>query len=406
MREVALARLVVSLVLALLLSLVLVGLAFSAAHRSPPAVQPTALTTPVWLGNPIFDEAYSARHIWDLQTWRGRVYLGYGDWLSNLGPVDIWYYTPTAGCFLSETVYVSSDRPAARVDEESIDRYVVIDGDLYIPGTDPRNSWRWGNFYRNDGTGWLEYRTIPHGIHTFDMGGYNGELFAAIGPDDDAPVVRSTNGGLTWTAAISEIGRTRFYELYELSGTLFAVKGPTVTYTKPTVYRYQPPWFVTTTIQLVPDLPDAVVYVRDDTAAFGGAVLYVPWFWDATFTCTQPLTALYAVRPDQDGQPVPFFDGKHPRDVIVAEDRVYVLDAGGLRCVWDYEPPDSASYTATIYASVDLTGWVPVATAHFPDTPNALEVLNGLVYVGTYNGDVYALPLRRYIYLPTIIRGS
>jgi hypothetical protein len=55
-------------------------------------------------------------------------------------------------------------------------------------------------------------------------------------------------------------------------------------------------------------------------------------------------------------------------------------------------------------ASTDLATWVPVATAHFTDTPNALEVLDGYAYVGTYNGDVYALPLHYDIYLPFVTR--
>jgi hypothetical protein len=400
-------RLAGALGLALFLFLVLVGVGSGASRQFSPVARPSAPDTPIWLGNPVADKDYATRHIWDLQVWRGRVYLGYGDWLSNTGPVDIWYYTPTAGCFVSETVYVSATQPAAQVDEEAIHRYVVIDGDLYIPGVDSKESWALGNFYRNDGGGWVKYRTILSGVHVFDLAGYDGGLFAAIGTDGTEPLLRSPNRGLTWTAAISEGSDIFFTNLYELDGTLFAVKspiGPADVYTKPVVYCYQPPWFVTTTIQLVPDRPALPIFVYDDMVAFKDTVLYVPWSWETNILHTWPLTALHAIRTGQNGQSVPFFEGRHPRDIAVADGRVYVLDAGGPRDVWDREPPDPAGYTATVYASMNLVSWLPVATAHFTDTPDALEVLDGVAYVGTYNGDIYALPLNYHVYYLPLVR--
>lgn len=405
-------RLLGALGLALVLLLVLVGVTFGTARRAPLATRFSGPATPIWLGNPVAGEDYSARHIWDLQVWRGRVYLGYGDWDTNLGPVRIWYYTPTAGVFVSETVYVSETRPAALLDEEAIDRYVVISDDLYIPGTDPisTNSWNWGNFYRNKGTGgWVKHRTIPLGIHAFDLASYGGELFVAIGPNGGAALLHSGDGGLHWSSAISDVEPThyfnRFYELYGLEGSLFAIKSPTATHTKPTVYHYQGTEFVTTTVDLVPDQFGSLIYVRDGVFVFSDTLLYVPWSRDTMNSALKPISALYQAHIWQNGQRVAFFDGKHPRDVIVTEERVYVLDAGGPRCIVGEGPPDPAGYTATIYTSEDLVTWEPVVTAHFADTPNALEVLDGFAYVGTYNGDVYALPLSCCtIYLPFVRR--
>jgi hypothetical protein len=404
-------RLLGALGLALALFLVLVGVTSGTAQRATSVPQPSEQAVLIWLGNPIAGEPYTARHIWDLQAWRGRIYLGYGDWENNLGPVTVWYYTPTAGAFVSETVYVSETLPAAPVNEEAIDRYVVIGGDLYIPGTDPRDSWELGNFYRNDGSGWVKYRTIPYGVHTFDVAGYDGGLFAAIGPDGGAGLLRSNDGGLAWMPAISEVYPddyfNRFYELYELDGSLFAVKSPTATFTRPSVYHYEDSDFVTTTIDLVPDQSDGLIFVRDQVFVFDDNLLYVPWFRETVTSPIGPIAALYRAQPWQDGQRVAFFDGKHPRDLVVTAGRVYVLDAGGPRFIVGEGSPDPAGYTATIYASEDLATWGPVVTAHFTDTPNALEILDDVAYIGTYSGDVYALPLVYHLsYFPLIFRNG
>ena len=208
----------------LLIALVTVILWYGRAIAAAPHPTPLWLE---WIGNPIADRPYTARGIRDLQVWRGRVYLGYGDWYANLGPIDIWYYDPIASDFFTETVYVSPERPAAPVDEESIDRYCVIDGDLYIPGTDPRDSWDFGNFYRNDGTGWVKKRTIPAGLHAFDMRRFQGWLFVAIGPNDGKALKASDDDGETWVPVIGGLDNTRFYELFEQGGRLYAVKGVT-----------------------------------------------------------------------------------------------------------------------------------------------------------------------------------
>ncbi|MFL7793834.1 MAG: hypothetical protein AB8I69_16945, partial [Anaerolineae bacterium] len=178
---------------------------------------------------------------------------------------------------------------------------------------------------------------------------------------------------------------------------------PTETLPRPSVYRYQYSEFVTTTIDLVPDQADGLTFVRDDVFVFGDSVLYVPWSRDTITSSMRPISALYQAHIWQNGQRVAFFDGKHPRDVVVAGEWAYVLDAGGSRCIVGEGLPDPVGYTATVYASTDLTSWVPVVTAHFTDTPSALEVLDGFAYIGTYNGDIYALPLH-HIYLSFVLR--
>jgi hypothetical protein len=171
------------------------------------------------------------------------------------------------------------------------------------------------------------------------------------------------------------------------------------------VYHYQGSRFVTTTIDLVPDQAGGLIYVRDQVFVLGDNLLYIPWFRSTMSSPLNPISALYRAQIWGDGQRVSFFDGKYPRDAVVTGGRVYVLDAGGPRGIVGEGLSDPDGYTATIYTSEDLVMWEPVVTAHFADTPNALEVLDGLAYVGTYSGDVYALPLSR-VYLPLVARDS
>jgi len=59
---------------------------------------------------------------------RGRLYIGYGDYQSNTGPIDVTAWDPVRADFV--TVHSS--------DTEAIDNDRVIGDELYAPATDPR----------------------------------------------------------------------------------------------------------------------------------------------------------------------------------------------------------------------------------------------------------------------------
>jgi hypothetical protein len=124
-----------------------------------------------------------ARNVWDLQAFAGRLYIGAGNWdnrgpAPNAGPVPIVTWDPQEKRFVREGI----------ADEEAIERFEVINGRLYIPGTDPRGGWDFGNLYRREADGhWTKFRTIPHAIHTFALTGYDGRLYAGLGAEDTVP---------------------------------------------------------------------------------------------------------------------------------------------------------------------------------------------------------------------------
>src|SRR5690606_5130740 len=114
----------------------------------------------------------------------------------NAGPVEVYAYDPAAGRFVSE----------GQLQDEQIDVFRVIDGALVIPGHDPKDAiqngempWFKGNFYRRrPGGGWDTVRSIPLGVHNYDMIAFGGRIYAALGTPNQAVVMASADGGRNW----------------------------------------------------------------------------------------------------------------------------------------------------------------------------------------------------------------
>lgn len=180
--------------------------------------------TPESLGNPwaqIYPggEQIYARNPWDLQAYNNKLYLGGGNSSNkgpaqNAGPVPILALDPATGMVIRE----------GQVDEEQIDRFTAHDEHLYIPGHDPTQSWKLGNFYQRQEDGvWRKFRTIPQALHTYDMAWQGGTMFAGLGTKKGAAVAASTDNGETWQ--VQQLGRNRVYTFLSLDATLYAAKG-------------------------------------------------------------------------------------------------------------------------------------------------------------------------------------
>ncbi len=105
-----------------------------------------------------------ARNIWDMYAFDNKIYFGGGnssnaDPAPNAGPADLWSFNPATQSFIKEYTLA----------EEQIARFREFDGQLYIPGHDSRESWDFGNFYRLEAGTWKKYRTIPNGVHVYDI---------------------------------------------------------------------------------------------------------------------------------------------------------------------------------------------------------------------------------------------
>ena len=166
------------------------------------------------LGNPFLEKPVFARNVWDMQVFNGQLYFGHGDAVENSGPIKVFVYDPGSSQFTSDFT----------VDDEAINSFNIIDNQLLIPGYDPRESWDLGNFYRLENKVWHKYRTIPWGVHAYQLLEFAGKLFITIGTDDVHPgLLSSSDQGLTWVdMSGNQFNDRRFNKLIVLNSQLYA----------------------------------------------------------------------------------------------------------------------------------------------------------------------------------------
>ena len=148
------------------------------------------------IGNPASSFSSYARNVWDLQAFDGKLFIGAGDSAGNAGGSrgGIPIYTYLSGVGFSTIPVSNGVGSDMAVDEEQIERFVVLDNKLYIPGHDPLENWSKGNYYEFEegADSFTKHRTIPDGIHTYDLALVNNDLYASIGTE-----YKSSNNGLT-----------------------------------------------------------------------------------------------------------------------------------------------------------------------------------------------------------------
>ncbi len=122
-------------------------------------------------GTPVENKIEAARTINTMHVFENKLFIGHGDYGVNTGPTDIIYYDFNDKTWNSKFT----------IDDEAIMRYVEIDSNLIIPGVDATDNWDFGNYYIYDGVKWKKNRSIPHGIHVFDIIKYDSILYCATG---------------------------------------------------------------------------------------------------------------------------------------------------------------------------------------------------------------------------------
>lgn len=266
------------------------------------------------LGNP-FSKGNYANNVWDMKVFDGRIYLGHGNSSNkgpnqNAGPIPIISLNPETCEFSNEYT----------VDEEQIDIYRIIGGELVISGHDPREDWSKGNFYRLEQGDWIKYRTIPDGIHTYDMYEFAGKIYAALGTANKPAIIVSSDNGLNWSHA-TNTGGSRAHCLFELNGDLYAsfrgnsfqrLKGQKFSRFKVRrckVFPGVPGWWVYSRISRPVNFMSSLVYI--------GAIIVNDHQWDPF--------GLYMAKSLKNAKRVDLPNDSKPWDILVRDSLLYVL---------------------------------------------------------------------------------
>lgn len=241
--------------------------------------------------------------------------------------------------------------------------------------------WDLGNFYKHEESTreWNKYRTIPNGVHNYDMDSYNSKLFAALGTEVTNrekiyALQYSDDDGENWSTA-ADNAHYRYHNLFKMDGKLFATSNDL------DVYQFDSTTsqFVLTSKNLAPDITlnsiSRVTQVTDDVVLYIANKQYV-----------------YKLQPGENGQRVPLpYDHVKPQDIVVLNNYVYILSSMNV---------ESAKNCPSVgrSASDDLQKWQPYGSEitgwHNKwngATPTALAVraATGNMYIGADDGSIW-----------------
>jgi hypothetical protein len=315
------------------------------------------------VGAPFREASPYARNVWDMQRFRGSVHLGHGDAVDNAGPVALWTLDPASGRL----------SPGFTTDEEQVEGFRVLNGELYAPGLDPRAGWSLGTFYRLEARGWVRHHTIPRAVHTFDLAWHAGRLFAATGgrgrPGEPTLLASADRGG-HWVPVSDQV--QRMYTLFELGGDLYAApKLRTDGDTARALLRFDGARFRGTGVTgstLLPGVSDTAGRMVHPTL-FRGALAYVA----AAGAVNWKPAALAVTRTLRDARAVALPDpAAVPYDLLVRGDTLYVLAAA----------PAAAGYVVRVYATRDLEGWRELFHFASPTFGRSFEEAEGDFFIG------------------------
>ena len=334
-----------------------------------------------YLGNPFHRDAtgveryYASRSVHDMFLWNGKIYFGHGDWFQNTGPIPVISYDPATMQFQTEFI----------ADGEAIERFRVADGKLVFPDIDPRDSWDYGNFYVLDDNGWRKVRTMPDGIHAFDIAWHNDTLFVAgatqkTTDQGEATIWRSANFGLTCDEFYFPADRV--WRLFRCDDALYAT-----TTTTGQSYRYIGTGFEPVTIDLFPGEinrePDA--FRMEKLTSVGNRIVYIS---RSRYGYGRPSTGYFADRIDHIKR-LEFPWNDTPFDFVARSDTLYAAT---------YRFQDiTQPYTVIVYRSLNLDEWEEVVRFTLPAAshPTSCEYDGEAFYLGCgqlaneHCGDIY-----------------
>lgn len=164
----------------------------------------------------------TAHRIHNIYPYKGILYIGYGDWDNNLGPVKVVGYN------------MSTLEPVTLMDEpvpsEAMDNFREIDGKLYIPWTDPTVSHQGGYTTNVSGT-WQNVKAGPPVglVHTFDVIEFKGNIYVCgstpVGVSGAGVVYKREANG-SWTNVLTSTNVSDLSRFYRFNDPRWGISIP------------------------------------------------------------------------------------------------------------------------------------------------------------------------------------
>lgn len=286
-----------------------------------------------------------------LCPWQGKLYVGYGDYQQNTGPIDVTAWDPALGAFTR--LHTS--------DTEAIYNYRAIGSSLYALATDRRTKADYAV-----GEPWRDEKPVTT-AHAYDIASLDGTdlwlVGSAEGGNYPATAWRSTDGGAHWSVAHQSGSNGRYYfaavyhhKLY-LESWSERPMGPSEMFDGTS-------W--TTGPELLPAGGHGVRPI-----VFRDRLVYA-----TKLTLDTPHTELTATSNKLvgfDGEVASVIFDRELLDFFADEQQLLVLGTDGI-----------------IWRTTDLVHWtglVAAAGLH----PRSVAVLDGVLYVGTTDAKLYGL---------------
>lgn len=285
--------------------------------------------------------------------WNGKLYIGYGDYGVNTGPIYIAPYDPASGSFLN----------LGSASTEEIHNYRSFGNNIFAPAIDPSGGLPDYAYAR--GEPWQNpTATGVNAAHVFDINTLNSsDLYVAGSSGNNAAVWKSLDSGTTWTKILDVspvsgiVGDfARFYFAGVFNGKLY-VQGRDYYGSRHPKSKIYDGTNWTDGPNMFPD--NGGLGYRP--VLFAGKLIYGSW---------QPGS----------WQSLIYFDGNQAQ--IESEFYIYdfVIDGGFLYAL---------KTDGQIIKTADLTSWSVYATS--PANSSSLGFLDGVMYVGTNDSKLYRL---------------
>ena len=298
------------------------------------------------LTNPYLHPDPFSRNVWDLQVVQDRVLIASGDAWKNSGTniqkIDVVSYSSN-NFFTKEFT----------VDDEQIHRFIVLGAKVLIPGFDPLEDWSLGNFYTLETRClapvpcWSKSRTIPFGVHTYDLIDFENKLFVTIGgydPETKSGLLESDDAGRTWKSVTApELLGLTFTRFFVFDKELFAVQEIRADSSRTGLAKYRNGVFSSAGLldkNLVPDLPDTWRGRLGRINTFNNRLLYTAASLGNNVALPE---AVYSAASLSSAERIALRIDERPNDLLILKNEVVLLTTQA----------QAGQYTNRVYTSSD-----------------------------------------------------